>query len=475
MGDVTEKLKITPTTLIILSAPSAFFSLVMWVAAKSTIIFIAPFFVWAVAILVIVAAVVVTLTFCAWRFQWIGLKFAELSRDRTLTQNAGRQSDLEFDSAKDRRDQESRMIDAALTQIERGAIHPARLGDGLTFSSFPASIVNQALQGIPPLDDSPVTMNFETIARKALASRGAGRFILYGGADSGKTTLARHLISYAMFEIVQQRGGEVYIVDPHAPKVIWSKAGRGLRVIGGGQDYASIRVFLDRVKANIQQRYADGCGDDSKPLPEPHRPMLIICEEWTGVIARLKADKQWDITDNQAFYMDARKAGIGYLLVAHEKTTFALGLERMGGLLNGVEYFITLDKNAITDEHSAILGTSFKDKNPYSLITPGPFQGQEFYTPEQAETERAKTGKYLMLAAQSIATEQPSSTILDLDVEPNPEPSDDERTIIAAVKQVEQDCGKIIWSRVTERLEWTATGPNNRRIKDVLDKWNISY
>lgn len=475
MGDVTEKLKITPNALIIISVGFAFFNLVMWIAAKSTIIFIAPFFVWSVAILAIAAAGVVTLTFCAWRLQWTSLKFAELRRDRTLTRNAGRQSDLEFDSAKDGRDQARRMIDAALVQIERGVIHPARLGDGVTFSSFPASIINQAVQDIPLPDGGLVTMNFETIARKALASRGAGRFILYGGADSGKTTLARHLISYAMFEIVQQRGGEIYIIDPHAPKVIWSKAGRGLRVIGGGQNYASIRIFLDRVKANIRQRYADGCGDDSKPLPEPHRPMIIICEEWTGVIARLKADKKWDVTDNQAFYMDARKAGIGYLLVAHEKTTFALGLERMGGLLNGVEYFITLDKNAITGEHSAILGTSFKDKTPYTLITPGPFQGQEFYTPEQAVTERAKTGKYLMLAARSITTEQPPSTILDLDVEPNPEPNDDEQTIIEAVKQVEQDCGKIVWSRVTRELSWTATGPNNQRIKNVLDKWGISY
>jgi hypothetical protein len=47
--------------------------------------------------------------------------------------------------------------------------------------------------------------------------------------------------------------------------------------------------------------------------------------------------------------------------------------------------------------------------------------------------------------------------------------------IIEAVKQVELERGKIVWSDVTTLLGWTATGPNNQRIKAILDKWQISY
>ena len=70
--------------------------------------------------------------------------------------------------------------------------------------------------------------------------------------------------------------------------------------------------------------------------------------------------------------------------------------------------------------------------------------------------------------------EAEGDSILDLKVEPEPnEPGEDEQTIIDAVDHVRNEAGKIVFSRVTSRLGWTATGPNNQRIKTVLDKWNV--
>jgi hypothetical protein len=47
--------------------------------------------------------------------------------------------------------------------------------------------------------------------------------------------------------------------------------------------------------------------------------------------------------------------------------------------------------------------------------------------------------------------------------------------IIEAVKQVELERGKIVWSAVTTSLGWVTSGANNQRIKAVLDKWEINY
>ncbi|KKM15000.1 hypothetical protein LCGC14_1700520, partial [marine sediment metagenome] len=231
---------------------------------------------------------------------------------------------------------------------------------------------------------------------------------------SGKTTLAKWTVQYAIQEIVRNQGGRVFIIDPHAPRVVW---GDSLTVIGAGMDYRSIRAFLDHVKNDIKARYEAGCGDDSAPLPEPFKPNFIICEEWTGVVAELKSKKQWTDEDNRMFYMDSRKAGWGYFLVSHEHTVGSLGLQGMGNLLAGVEYFITLEKDAITGEHSAILGKSFKDKAAYDLITPGAFNGRMYYTADGAEGERSKTNKYLALAPPQPAEDEDES-ILGLDVEP---------------------------------------------------------
>jgi len=306
-------------------------------------------------------------------------------------------------------------------------------------------------------------MIFENIAKSALSRRGAGRFIAFGAMESGKTTIAKHTLDYAIDEIVYQRGGNVFVIDPHAPKTVW---GDEITVIGAGMDYKGIREFLDYMKHDVKQRYVAGCGDDSQPLPDPFKPNFIVCEEWTGVISELQSRKEWNGDDNRTFYMDARKAGWGYFLVAHEYTVGALGLKGMGNLLSGVEHFITLEKNAITRQYSATIGNSFKDKTPYDLITPGAYAGRMVYSPAQADSERRKTHKYKLLAAPVA----PPPAVVEA-----PAPDADETRIIDAVEQVRTAHGKVVFAKVTTALGWVTSGSNNQRIKAVLNKWEISY
>ena len=381
-----------------------------WLAAREAILLVTPILVWSIGILLIAVSFIAAVSVCVWRLKWLGVRLAELNRDKVLANVDSQRETMRFQA-------EGALISETIAQVRRGMIYPSRVGNEPRFAPFTTSTIKN---DVPLLEAPPEALHFSTVAQKALASRGAGRFIVFGSMDSGKTTLAKWTVQYAIQEIVRNQGGRVFIIDPHAPKVVW---GDSLTVIGAGMDYRSIRAFLDHVKSDIKARYEAGCGDDSAPLPEPFRANFIICEEWTGVIAELKSKKQWTDEDNRMFYMDSRKAGWGYFLVSHEHTVGSLGLQGMGNLLAGVEYFITLEKDAITGEHSAILGKSFKDKAAYDLITPGAFDGRMYYTADGAESERSKTNKYLALAPPQPAEDEDES-ILGLDVEPEADKPD---------------------------------------------------
>ena len=375
-----------------------------WLAAREAILLVTPILVWSIGILLIAVSFIAAVSVCVWRLKWLGVRLAELNRDKVLANVDSQRETMRFQA-------EGALISETIAQVRRGMIYPSRVGNEPRFAPFTTSAIKN---DVPLLEAPPEALRFSDVAQKALSSRGAGRFIVFGSMDSGKTTLAKWTVQYAIQEIVRNQGGRVFIIDPHAPRVVW---GDSLTVIGAGMDYRSIRAFLDHVKNDIKARYEAGCGDDSAPLPEPFRANFIICEEWTGVVAELKSKKQWTDEDNRMFYMDSRKAGWGYFLVSHEHTVGSLGLQGMGNLLAGVEYFITLEKDAITGEHSAILGKSFKDKAAYDLITPGAFNGRMYYTADGAEGERSKTNKYLALAPPQPAEDEDES-ILGLDVEP---------------------------------------------------------
>ena len=423
-------------TILILAAMA-----MTWLAAREAVSIVAPILVWASGALLLLAALGVAYIFIERQLT----ARAEIRRDRVLANIDSQRETMRFQA-------EGALISATIAQVKRGLIYPSQVGNEPRFAPFTTSAIKN---DVPLLEAPPEALRFSDVAQKALSSRGAGRFIVFGSMDSGKTTLAKWTVQYAIQEIVRNQGGRVFIIDPHAPKVVW---GDSLTVIGAGMDYRSIRAFLDHVKNDIKARYEAGCGDDSAPLPEPFKPNFIICEEWTGVVAELKSKKQWTDEDNRMFYMDSRKAGWGYLLVAHEKTVGALGLTGMGNLLAGVEYFVTLNKNAITCEHSATLGSSIRDKAAYDLITPGAFNGRMYYSDAQAESERSKTYKYLALAPPPPAEDE---SILGLDVEPEP----DEKQ--AAILEV-FDGGETVVSKIARIALGSKGGPQSKKVRETI-------
>lgn len=397
------------------------FAVLAYLSAAETLARVMPLALWAGLGLGVAIASVFAVGLCVTHYQRTKTRISELIRDRQL-------AELQADAEQFRIDANRDLADAALDQIRAGVIYPSDLTAN-KFSHIPSAKIQppDTLLLEDGVSDKSDKLDFETIARKGLSSRGAGRFIVFGGQDSGKTTLAKHIVNYATEEIIRVQGGQVFIIDPHAPETVW---GDGLKVVGAGMDYESIANFLDYVVADVKARYQAGCGDDSQPLPPPYKPNFIVCEEWTGVIEELQDMKRWGKIHNKMLYKDSRKAGWGYLLIAHEHTAAALGLQGMMNLLKGVEYFITLEKNALIGQHTALIGKSFKDKNPYELITPGPYNGRMVYSPAQAESERTRTDKYLIIEPPK------ESYTIDLSGLVKPEPDSYEMKVCQAYKDI---------------------------------------
>lgn len=389
-------------------------SVISWVAAREAIITMAPIIVWALG----GCSLVFALAFIVSRIDNLVANRAKNSRDKTLAANEAKQSNIATDRLRIRSRFEARLMAAGVRQVEQGLIHPAALGDGgVKFSSFSTTAIKQIEGGAVPVAGTNPILNYETIARGALASRGAGRFIVFGSMGSGKTTLAKHTLDYAVDEI-GKNGGGVFIIDPHAPQTVW---GEQIKVVGAGLDYDSIARFMDWLIVEVKERYELGCGDDSQPLPRP--PIFIICEEWSGVIAELQSKKQWSDTHNRTLYMDARKAGIGYFLVSHEHTVKALGIQGMGNLLNGVEFFVTLEKNSLSSDYAATVGKSFKDKEPHQLTIPGPYNGRMAYSNLQCQSELKKADKYLTFKSEAEPEAEPFTIDLSrIASKPKPKP-----------------------------------------------------
>ncbi|MHC4635848.1 MAG: hypothetical protein ACYSYU_11700, partial [Planctomycetota bacterium] len=76
--------KLSGTIAWILVAVLAAATAITWLAARDAITFVAPIIMYSLAGCAILAAVIATATFMIERSTWIGTRWAELSRDRTL-------------------------------------------------------------------------------------------------------------------------------------------------------------------------------------------------------------------------------------------------------------------------------------------------------------------------------------------------------------------------------------------------------
>lgn len=325
-------------------------------------------------------------------------------------------------------------IDHILAEVIGRIIHPAR-------SSKIGRI--ETTYGSHPLlpDGLPVQQ-----PRLLDEIAGLPNILIVGGKGSGKTTLLQWL------EAARVRHGKVIVLDSHAHPAKWQG-----EVIGIGRNYRLIKNAMVGIVNLLNNRYRHYSAGQSH-----FEPVHTFVDEFTLLPRALKDSLDYNIQEySLPVLTEGRKVAITALWGIHSDRAKILGFEGMADLKQSFDCIVYLKK--VRDEFYALVdfGEGIDKEVKYQL--PGPFIVQG-----QAETVTDDGVPIL---------DMPQGDVWDFSQaeDPEPEPTEDEQKIIDAVNEAITENGKLVMSHVTEKLGWTATGPNYKRIRNVLEKWQIGH
>ncbi|OKH16829.1 hypothetical protein FACHB389_35280 [Nostoc calcicola FACHB-389] len=135
--------------------------------------------------------------------------------------------------------------------------------------------------------------------------------LVFGGQDSGKTTLASHIIKAR-----KDRGDRIIVLDPHAAKGQWA----GLEVIGAGMDYQAIDNAFRWYYGECERRYKLLAWEGEEAVRALGR-ICVVTEELTNYADRCKHSGGY----LQAAMSDNRKIFLDSLSISHNRTLSKLG------------------------------------------------------------------------------------------------------------------------------------------------------
>lgn len=189
----------------------------------------------------------------------------------------------------------------------------------------------------------------------------AQRLIVGGGSDSGKSTLAKHLIAG------RAEASQIVVIDPHAPSKIL-----GYDVIGAGRQWEVIAQALESLELLMDERYNDVAAGFMGYFQ--HSRISIFIDEWTGIIEEVpEAGKRL-----KTLLTESRKVNMFLCLLTHATTLDGLGLpsaqlkksamivELVGGQGQPHRAFV---------HPSTTLANDGKKARPVEYALPGPFIG----------------------------------------------------------------------------------------------------
>jgi hypothetical protein len=286
--------------------------------------------------------------------------------------------------------------------------------------------------------------------------------LVFGAPGSGKTTFAEELIT-------RRSSHQVIAIDPHYQPGKWS----GAEIVGAGFDYPAITAFMLDLLDIVQQRYqAYSQGVTQFP------PITIIAEELTNWSSRVGGSEKLI-----ELIPDARKIGLHFLFVAHDRTITALGgksgLRKMlDATLCEVELLVKADASGVQPAMKARLKMP---NQPVRDVTVPRFAGSiaptpkptsnhlEPHTPSGFEAFNAD-----MVRESNQPSNQPGSTQLALSaaLEPNPEPPTDIESRFAEMKSLGMNKAQIIF------MLWQVKKGNSSRYQmasDFYDRLNSNY
>jgi hypothetical protein len=286
--------------------------------------------------------------------------------------------------------------------------------------------------------------------------------LVFGAPGSGKTTFAEELIT-------RRSSHQVIAIDPHYQPGKWS----GAEIVGAGFDYPAITAFMLDLLDIVQQRYqAYSQGVTQFP------PITIIAEELTNWSSRVGGSEKLI-----ELIPDARKIGLHFLFVAHDRTITALGgksgLRKMlDATLCEVELLVKADASGVQPAMKARLKMP---NQPVRDVTVPRFAGSIAPTPKPTSNHlEPRTQSSFeafnadMVRESNQPSNQPGSTQLALSaaLEPNPEPPTDIESRFAEMKSLGMNKAQIIF------MLWQVKKGNSSRYQmasDFYDRLNSKY
>lgn len=415
--------------------------IITWIAAKAAVVLVAQILIWTFGVLAILAGLVGVISFGAWRIGWLSLRLVELSRDKTLASNEAHQADIETARSQMHLMAEGRLMAAAVRQVENGLIHPAQLGEGTKFSSFPASVIKQVENEVPLLE----------APRQELlpAIRGMQNILIIGGTRTGKTTLMQWL------ETERATDGQTIALDSHAVPGQW--AGQS---IGAGREYGMIKNAMIALVNKMDSRHKERTAGKSQ-----FELIHQFIDEFTLLPGYLKK-AGYDVQDYSfPLLTEGRKVGMNCLWGTHSKRAKQLGLEGATDLQECFDVVVYLKK--VKGEYYAICDFGEGDEDQkYTL--PGPFhQTQSLPAPAIAHQPKEIEAPPVAPADMAFVVKDP---------EPN-RSTDEEMKAIESFVSARDSGDTFYWKDATQLAFGVGKFGKNYtlKLKRILDKFAIDY
>lgn len=169
----------------------------------------------------------------------------------------------------------------------------------------------------------------------ALPALTQGHVLIAGETDSGKST--------AMRAVLQGRGENVVILDPHDDQASWGSA----QVIGGGRDFEAIGRYLDWMREELITRY-----QQRSHGRQQFTPLTVATDEMPAIVAALGRS----IGDTWRIWLrEGRKVGLFFAVSTQSTRVTTLGIKGEGDLLENFAAVILLGQVA-ANEYPDLVG-----------------------------------------------------------------------------------------------------------------------
>lgn len=466
---------------------AGFASAVLWVAASKTIMLLAPYVAWSLAISIISIIAAGTGLILIWLYYKGKLFRAEKQRDYTLIVNEAKQSDMEIERIRQQIDFERAALVAQANQMMNGTVYANRLGEAAFASHTKAAIM--ANDSMPLLPET-VLPDFVRIEDYVQSGNVTLRNLVLGvGMNNEIIRGSLRELSHIGVAGTSRWGKSIFLqVLLYQILVAREKVDLYLSDLGGttyvdlGIPYADDVASTEKMTMNLWDRamerkalfQATGQGirslDIYNQIADPLPYVVFACDEVTAIFSESK--RLQHTLKNLVLY--AGKYGIELIL-------------------SGQNWKSTNVDSTLRDQFSSRFQFKAMDRYQASMLISDSgadeinVKGRCYaWIPERGETIQMQAPFIETETLQAIARPahallgddmpvwdlKPVSGSNDSETDSEVKPSDSDQQVIDLWLETHN------WSKVHMAATATDTYPGGtdiKRYKSILDKWGIDY